>query len=280
MTQQNFKTSLPSLDLAMVTHGKEGLKRIGNTLLPPMEGIRYVVSWQNHDNGAIPEDIKEREDVEIHRLSMPGLSNKRNNAIEHCHGDIILFADDDVKYSAEGLQKIREVYGGNPHLEFVLFRIILPGYKKYPADKIEIKLPFPKNYYVSSVEIAFRRDKISGLRFWEEMGLGALSMHSGEDELFVISAIRRGINCRFINKYIAYHSHASSGQKTTSGILKGQGFITGIIYPFSGIIRVPLKAYRISRHNDISFFKALMNLSSGFLLYTLRLKKIPQQCRW
>ena len=280
MTQQNFKISLPSLDLAMVTHGKEGLKKIGNTLLPPMEGIRYVVSWQNHDNGAIPEDIKEREDVEIHRLSIPGLSNNRNNAIEHCQGDIILFADDDVKYSAEGLQKIREVYGGNPHLEFVLFRIILPGYKKYPADKSEIKLPFPKNYYVSSVEISYRREKAGDLRLYPGLGLGAPEMEAGEDEFFIISAIKRGLVVSYRNILLGTHPQESTGGKLRSKVLKGQGFVMSAIYPFSVWLRIILISYRNKKNGKITFRSYIKNLLLGALKGKKEISRLPHRYRW
>lgn len=269
-----------TIDINISTFLPEGIKKVETILPLPRKGVTYIISWQKHEDYPIPDSLSNRSDVKIFRLGSTGLSKNRNNAIDLSTGDIIVIADDDLFFDECFDSTIRSTFDENTYIDLALFKVSFPFKKKYPGKNMRIKLPFPKGYYVSSVEIAFRRDKINGLRFWEEMGLGALSMHSGEDELFVISAIRRGINCKFINKYIAYHSQTSTGQKTTSGILKGQGFITGIIYPFSGIIRVPLKAYRISRHNDISFFKALMNLSSGFLLYTLRLKKIPQQCRW
>ena len=56
-----------TLDLAMITHGPQGIERVATVLLPPQPGVRYVVSWQRHENAPIPTALL-RPDVEIHRF--------------------------------------------------------------------------------------------------------------------------------------------------------------------------------------------------------------------
>ena len=90
-----------TLDIAVVTHGPEGILRVEKMLLNPIDNVRYVISWQNHNNTPIPDKIIERKDVEVHRLGILGISNNRNNALEHSKGDIVLFSDDDLIYNKD-----------------------------------------------------------------------------------------------------------------------------------------------------------------------------------
>ena len=255
-----------TLDVAISTYRPEGIKRVEKMLLPPKEGVRYIVSWQEHLDQPIPKSLNDREDVEIHRLDKKGLSNNRNNSISHCKSDLVLIADDDLIYEPDFSEKIIKSFEGNPATDLGIFEVKFSTPKKYPEEECRLSLPFPKYYYCSSVEIAFRRERIGTIRFWNKMGLGNTCLQCGEDELFLITALKKGLNCRFINKTIASHPSPTTGDKFTDGILRGQGFIIRKIYPISFILRLPLKAYRISKGKKGYFYKSLFQLSKGALL--------------
>ena len=91
------------LDIAICTYGADGPSRVAMMLLPPEEGVRYVVSWQEHGDAVLPEILKDRKDVAVFRLDKKGLSNNRNNAIANCTGDIVLISDDDRSIIRKGL---------------------------------------------------------------------------------------------------------------------------------------------------------------------------------
>ncbi len=74
---------LPTLDLLVATHRPEGILRVAQMVLPPIAGVRYVVSWQNHHDAPEPEVLK-RPDVTILRFDGVGLSANRNNALANC----------------------------------------------------------------------------------------------------------------------------------------------------------------------------------------------------
>ena len=264
-----------TLNLAIATHGPEGLKRVESILLPQKEGITYIVSWQNHENKEIPEGLKKREDVRILRLDKKGLSNNRNNAIDHCEGDIILFADDDMVYSIEALDKLRDIFEKNPDVDLALFKVKFSEEKSYPSESVTLGCPFPKDYYVSSVEIAVRRKSLGDLRLYPALGLGSESMLAGEDEFFVASAIRRGLKCRFFPLEIGRHPDISTGSKISPGIMKGQGFVMAVIYPRSVWIRVFLKSYRNRKNGKASFRSSFVNLIKGVITAKRTYSKIP-----
>ena len=271
---------MTTLDLAVVTHQPSGINRVENMILDPIEGVRYIISWQSHQNAPIPESLMRREDVEIHRLDINGISNNRNNAIDFCKGDIVLFSDDDMVYSREGILKIIETFDADRSLEVALFKVDFFNKKKYPEEESLIKLPFPQGYFVSSVEIAFRRKKIRDLRCWPGLGLGSGEMVGGEDEFFIISCIKRGLCCKFIPHLIGKHPYPSTGDRISSGILISSGFIISVVYPMSCVVRIILKAWRVSKSGDINFISSLKALSKGLIRSNREVKKIPSRYRW
>lgn len=268
-----------SLDVAISTYKPEGIKRVEKMLesLPEQPNVNYVVSWQEHANADIPVSLLKRGDVKILRYDIKGLSNNRNNAIDHCTGDILLIADDDLNYRKDFAASVIKPFAINPTLDMALFKIEFKNKKSYPRQECEIKLPLPKNYYVTSMEIAFRRESFRDLRFYPELGLGAADMHCGEEELFLISAIKRGLNLRFIDKIIAGHPEETTGDKVSEDILRGQGFVIGALYPFTWWMRVPLKALRNFKSKKSSLAMSLRYLAQGAVRYKTSRKSIPKK---
>lgn len=235
--------------------------------LSRLERVRYTVSWQNPGDAPIPASL-EREDISIYRLYKPGLSNNRNNAIAHCTADIIMFADDDVTYYPEGLYRVIQAFEDNPYVDFATFRSHRPGAtSNYPDASCALQLPLPKGYTVCSIEIALRRSTAGHLRCHPELGLGSPLMHGGEDELLLLTAIRRRLNCRFFPITVCAHPHLSTGNKSrlTGENLRAMGCVIALTYPLGCILRLPLKAWRVSRAGQSPFLKSLYYLASGAL---------------
>lgn len=252
-----------TLDVAVATHGTDGLKKVEKMLLPPQEGVRYIISWQEHSDTPIPESIACRDDVDVWRLDVKGVSNNRNNATDHCTSDIVLDSDDDLVYEPDAFKKIIAAFEKNPSLDLATFRVHFHKEKPYPADGKRIKVPFPKNYWVSCVEIAFRRDRLKDIRFNPMLGPGAPELSCGEDERFVIDAIRAGKDCRHVAQFICSHPHLSTGNRVSDGILKSNGFLIRHIYPYTYILRIILKGYRLSKRKKCGMLYAIRNMLMG-----------------
>lgn len=277
-----IKTTDLTLDVALVTHGPSGIDRISKMLPAPCRGVRYIVSWQNHKDCDLPDSIKKRDDVEIHRLDISGVANNRNNAIDNCSADIILIGDDDLTYKKDFAFKIIEAFAKNPDMDMAIFKVDFgtESKKEYPKEECRLSLPFPRNYYAGNIEIAFRRERMSDLRYWPELGLGANELQSGEDEFLVISAIKKGKHCRFINETICSHPPVSTGDKVTPGILKAQGFVINAIYGLSGVPRAVLKSYRLNKQKKTGFLYALNYLLQGWFIALKKIPRIPSRYRW
>lgn len=256
-----------TLDLALITHGADGINRIMAQELPEVEGIRYIVSWQNHQNAKIPQELLKRSDIEIHRLDVPGLSNNRNNAIDHATADIVLFADDDIHYKAEMLRGVIDTYEANPDVDVATFKSIMCEKKKFPSTATLLSTKLPKYYMPNSIEISFRRKTAGDMRCCPELGLASPRLHGGEDEMFVFAAIKRGLRCKFFPMTVCEHPHPSTGTKAkfTPQNMQACGCIIALTYPLSCILRVPLKAWRVAKAGQASLFSALYNLIAGAL---------------
>lgn len=256
-----------TLDIAICTYGPEGISRVARMDLPVIEDVRYVISWQKDESRPIPQSLLDREDVTVGRTDSVGLSNNRNNSLALCTGDIVLIADDDLTFYPDGIRQILDIYRSNPGLEFATFVCEHESPRRLPQEPVRLSLPLPKGYSVGSWEISFRREAIlrKGIKFHPELGLNAPSLQSGEDEFFLLCAIKNGLDCRFFPIRICAHPHESTGTKSrmTAGNLRGSGCIIRLYYPWSWPLRVLLKAWRLSRRGQASLFPAILHLLQG-----------------
>lgn len=253
-----------TLDLAIVTHRPEGIARVAAMYLPSIDGVRYIISWQDHADTPVPESLV-RDDIEIYRFDGRGISLNRNNAYDHCRADIILNSDDDLIYTPEQLKAVIRVFEDNSDVDLATFMADMPGTPIYPPYSVRLNDPLPKGYWVVSFTIAFRRKAVGNLRMHPDLGLGASKMHAAEEELFLLSAIRRGLNCRFFPVEICTHPKASTGTQNslTPAIIRAMGCYIAIATPKTMILRIPLKAFRLYRAKQAGFMFALRHIIEG-----------------
>jgi len=254
-----------TLDLAMATHKPEGIERVASMMLPRMDGVRYIISWQAHNDYPVPSALTSRPDVEIHRFNATGQSLNRNNAIDHCTADIILHADDDVIYTEYGFSAIINSFQNNPDVDVATFRSTQNKKRSFPREETDLNYNYPKNYYAGAIEIAFRRSTADHLRCCPELGLASPRFHGAEDEMFLMSAIKRKLKCRYFPITICEHPGESTGTKAhfTNANLMAAGCLIGLTRPWTAPLRVPLKAWRVARAGQATLFRALKYITLG-----------------
>ena len=175
-----------------------GIRRIPDVLLPPVEGVSWIVSMQYTDKkflDEIPTELQTRPDVTLTLLEGKGLSANRNNAIAHSQGDIMLIADDDCRYTADSLREIIHFFEMNPSYDIVCFAAADYGgtlLKTYPPYLTTFERAFHDGFYPASVEIAMRRGL--GLFFDTRFGLGSQYLCAGEEDVLIKDALTAGYN--------------------------------------------------------------------------------------
>lgn len=257
-----------TLEVLISTLGSRGMANVAKMQLPKLNGVSYLVSWQCEEDDKIPSELTERTDVRILPHRSRGLSRNRNFALDHASGDILLIADDDLRYTPEGLRKIIAVFEENRQLELATFRYDAENAKSYPAHECSLNGKLPKGYYVTSFEIALRRESPAGaLRFPVEFGVGSPLFGAGEEEIVILMARKRGITCRFFPVTICRHEGLTTGSRrvTSPAVYRGFGAVIGYLYPATCLPRILLKALRGSRNGTMSFFPAIYHMTAGLL---------------
>ena len=148
----------------------------------------------------------------------------------------------------------------------------MPEARSYPPDGHDLSVPF-RCYWTISFEIAVRRSALlrAGLRFTELAGIGAPYLASGEEDLFIHSALTAGLKGRFSDVVVAIHPDYTTGVREASrpGVIRAKGAVQWItLGPVKALVRFPLEAHRA----PVAFHKALRLLLQG-AVYAARNKK-------
>ena len=265
----------PELDVLICTYGRAGLDRTSRMRLPEVEGVRYVVSWQTA--GADPSDIPAalvRRDILISPTESVGLSNNRNHAIAVAEAQVCLIADDDLDYDKERLKAVIDTFAARPDLDLATFRYEGSDEKFYYESERDLTSRLPKNYYVTSFEIAFRRCAVQNKIFFNRhFGINSLRFGSGEEGIFLHDCRTQGLNCRYFPVTITRHPGLTTGNRplTTKPLAQAEGAYVRYVYGLRGWPRVPLIAWRRYKARQMKLFWGLWHVMRGFLI------KVPRE---
>lgn len=132
-----------------------------------------------------------------------GVGLNRNNALMRADADICIFADDDVVYVDEYEALINKAFDENPKADVIIFNLI----EKEPTRYInrQTKKVGRLNYLrYGTVRIAIKLNSVKekGIYFNQCFGGGTEHCH-GEDNIFLNSCIRSGLNVVAVPYYIA-----------------------------------------------------------------------------
>lgn len=260
-----MKTSNNSrkLDVLIATHGDDGLKRVAEMLLPKVEGVHYVVTWQKPNDEDFPTNLL-RDDLEVHKEMSLGSSNNRNAGLASAVAPYCLIADNDLSYTADGLNAVIDSLDTHPDIDVATFQHSGEDVY-YPSEEVDFSEKMPKGYSVTSFEIAFRRESIGGLRFDTNFGINS-PLIGGDDPLFILDCRRAGLKCRFFPITIVEHKGASTGYRPISDHrnMMAHGAYIRLEYGLSGYARVPLFAWRTWRKGFYPLMKGWYYTTLGF----------------
>jgi len=204
----------------------------------------------------------------IRMISTPerGLSRSRNMAIKNSKNEICLFCDDDESLIDGYERGIMDAFQCLSDADIIIFQIDYKNKKKVQKVK---KVNFFTALRVSSVQIAFKKEKIlsSKICFDETIGSG-VSEAGGEEVVFLYDCLKKGLKIYYYPLLIAKVNSGESKwfkgytQKYfyDRGVFtkKMMGCLGALIY---GVYFLLLK--RSSYKKDISMFRAFVELTKG-----------------
>ncbi|MDE7351175.1 MAG: glycosyltransferase [Muribaculaceae bacterium] len=200
------------LQVLICTYGQDGIERVALSEHPQVDGIKYLVSWQTDGDTKAPKEL-DRPDFRILPSATKGLSVNRNIALSRASAPIVLISDDDVDYTKEGLLAIVDAFVRNTNVDIVTFRYASSSHTKhYPSAPCDLSTP-EKGYFVTSFEIALRRESVQGkIWFNENFGIGA-AFPSGEEDIFLRDCLDAGLKGIYLPLTIARHDSTTTSER-------------------------------------------------------------------
>lgn len=188
-------------------------------LLPPMEGVCYLISCQGGEPAAALRALFERPDVRLIWMDGMGLSRNRNHAFQHAQGDFLVIADDDNALVGETLLLLPDDFDAHPEWDMIQYR--MEGAQK----------PFPSPY-VSSCELVLRRNVALHVRFDERFGLGSPYLASGEEEVFVFQVEKEGFRMGRMDRFLCRLNGPTTGVRflEDARVQRSKGAVFALIH--------------------------------------------------
>jgi len=194
----------------------ERVKQVSRIFLPKRLEVSYLISFQYSDDKLL-ELLNDcdfnRDDVKVFSVKGCGLAANRNNALKNACGDILLIADDDVKYTPSFFDCILNHFETDLRLDIACFQAESFSGKPlrcYPTFSFTYKECPRGSHYILSVGLTMRR-KESLPTFDERFGIGAPYLGSGEEEVFLLDAFRRGLNIRYFPEVVVKTDEQTTG---------------------------------------------------------------------
>lgn len=252
------------LQVQICTLGAAGIERVSKMDLPRLKDVSYLICFQNPGGDTFPSILASRSDVSLIETVSRGLSHNRNTGLTNTEADIVLFADDDLVFNPEGLVALKERFEENPSMAFAAFARTGGDAKVFPAYEFCLSGPWPRGYYVSSVELAVRPALIGGHKFSTNFGLGAPVFGSGEEEVFVYCLRHKGLEGRYFPIAICEHPGESTGhRKPPRSVLRAFGAIARLQ---KGSWRGLLRVIRTSSLRHTCWLRAFIHQLHGYLI--------------
>lgn len=176
--------------------------------------------------------VKDGHGYRFLSYSERGVGNSRNRALAAAEGDILLFADEDIRY-VDGYEKIVvNAFRKNPTADAVIFNITVHGGER---EEVQItscgEMTYRTALSFGAVRLAVRRDKIGDIKFSLLFG-GGTKYGSGEDTLFIQELFRRGLHVFGCTEVIAevYQDKSSWFSGYTDKFFFDKGALYGALW--------------------------------------------------
>ena len=209
----------------------ERVKNVGQVFLPQRVDVSYLVAYQyDRDElaGLAHEVVEKRSDVRVVCTRGRGLSANRNRALQEARGDLLLIADDDVRYEPLFFDRILLRFAAEQAPDIACYQAECPDgrlLKPYAYHSFDYREQ-PRGTYFSSVEIVMKRSERLP-RFDERFGLGSDFLEGGEEEVFLFEAAQRGLTIRYYPEVIVVTDPATTGSRllTSKALQRTKGAV-------------------------------------------------------
>jgi len=227
----------------------EGIENIFDIFLEPQDGLNYKISHQvtnDKDYKQVYQKYASRLDIKIVSYHTKGLSKNRNHLLDISDANIGVIMDDDVKLSPNIYEIISDTFINHPQADIITFQTSNTYNRNKRYSPTSYKHTRKTIASVSSIEIAFKVDKIKQyqLYFDERFGLGSI-YPMGEEFIWLSDAYNKGLTIEYEPKIISFHNAQSSGFSLQKEVLMARGAVYFRVFGWQSIL---LYIYSMLKH--------------------------------
>lgn len=223
-----------------------------------LDGFANILVVQNPNQ--ISFEMPKAPNLKTIMLNSKGVAKSRNQALQHCETEYLLFADDDITLNLEGIQKAIEYLDSNSNCDLLLMQAVNPAgqlRKTYPSKAHKLTKFNSAKAATYEMMVRVPTAKKLGIRFDENFGAG-MENYLGDEYIFITDLIKAGGNGQFLPITIATHPDESSATPWSNpeAIRARAQIFTRVFGPIAPFIRLAfiLKARQgLSFNNIIKF---------------------------
>ncbi|NMA17897.1 MAG: glycosyltransferase [Clostridiaceae bacterium] len=152
--------------------------------------------------------------ITYYHSSKRGVGRNRNMGILNATGEILLFADQDVRYHDDYTAVVEQTFDQYPDADMILFeleRMNDPRLLRKPNRRACTRVHWYKALRYGACRIAVRRSSVLKANvFFSLLFGGGAPFAAGEDSLFVMDCLRSGLHVIAVNRSIGVIDQQSS----------------------------------------------------------------------
>lgn len=184
--------------------------------------------------------------VKCYSFRERGVGLNRNNALLRADGDVLLFSDEDIVYDPGYAEKVRKEFEEHPEADVLLFNLrVTPERATYRNESYGRVRWYNCGRY-PTYSCAVRRDKVRRANVTFSLLFGGGAPYSnGEDSLFLMDCLRRGLRIYRTPAEIGEEVPRKSGESTWfKGYNEKFFYDRGYLYRFLYGWKARLMAFR------------------------------------
>jgi len=183
-----------------------------HSLLKKMNIQSDAIVGNQCDKNSIESFDYDGHKIKYLNLSERGVGLNRNNALMRADADIVLFADQDMRYVDNYSQIVIDEFKKRPNADMLLFNV-----HSLNLERPTIKITKNKKVYFfdclkyGAVNFAVKLNKVKTNNIYFSLLFGGGAKYSsGEDSLFIYDFIKKGNNVYASTKILGYVEQSTS----------------------------------------------------------------------
>lgn len=244
------------------------MNRKDHSLLDDMNIQTAAIVGNQCDRNEISEFTYGGHSIKWLSFAERGVGLNRNNALMRAQADIVMFSDDDMVFVADYETIVTRAFEQIPQADVIIFDLSYPNHDRKPITKIRrLNARSCMRFGAARISARLQSLRMHGMSFNLCFGGGA-QYSSGEDSLFLMDCIRRGLK---VYSYPVVIAHLQDRPSTwfrgyTDKYFFDKGVLSSLLYPRCALAYAAVHCLKQRRtYAQYGAYRAFLKMREGIL---------------